>query len=87
VVHAVRFILGLQVCIQLAGVDPLQQIATVGDRPVEDVDLRAETVVRRDDDPAARETVVDLRHGDHARVAEHEGAAVDVDYCVGESPG
>lgn len=35
------------------------------------------------DDPVPGEAVVDLGHGDHARVAEHEDAAVDVDYCEG----
>lgn len=33
------------------------------------------------DYPVPGQAVVDLRHGNHARVAEHEDAAMDVDYC------
>lgn len=47
---------------------------------LEDIHGWAEPVVWDDDYPAAGEAVVDLREGDHARVAEHEGAAMDVDY-------
>jgi hypothetical protein len=37
-------------------------------------------VIWDSDDPASLETVVDLRHRDHAAVAEHKGATVDVYY-------
>lgn len=62
-------------------VDPRQQVPDISDGPLEHIHLWTETMVGYHDDPVPGEAVVDLGHGDHARVAEHEDAAVDVDYC------
>lgn len=63
--------------IQTTVIDPGKGVTAVGDGTLEDVDLRAEAVLERHDDPAALETVLDLVFVDHVRVAEDEGSAMD----------
>lgn len=67
--------------IQTTVVDPGKGVTAVGDGALEDVDLRAEAVLERHDDPAALEAVLDLVFVDHVRVAEDEGTAMDCEDC------
>jgi hypothetical protein len=67
--------------LQTAVMYPGEHITAILYWSIQQIDLRAQAVVRGQHDPATAQAVLDLISVDHFRRAEHPGAAMDVDYC------